>query len=248
MEISLKNKTAIVTGGSRGIGREIALRFGQLGAAVVVNYVQNGEAAEEVVAEIAGIGGQAFAVQADMKNVAEIRMLFDAAIEKFGALNILINNAGTLLYKKIEEVTEEEYDDIFAINVKGLFFACQQAAEKMDEGGKIINISSTVTRMMMPNYGAYAATKGAVEQITKVLAKELGPKKIAVNALSPGPVDTELFREGKSEEQIQLLASMAAFGRIGTPVDIADIAALLVSDYAGWVSGQNLCANGGLIG
>lgn len=248
MEVSLRGKTAIVTGGSRGIGREIAVKFGHLGASVVVNYVYNRKAAEEVVAEIGNGGGQAIAVQADMKSVAEIRILFDTALEKFGALDILINNAGTLLYKKIEEVTEKEYDEIFAVNVKGLFFACQQAAEKMGEGGKIINISSTVTRMMMPNYGVYAATKGAVEQITKVLAKELGPKNIAVNSLSPGPVDTELFREGKSEEQIQLLASMAAFGRIGTPRDIADIAALLVSEYAGWVSGQNLCANGGFIG
>jgi len=162
-------------------------------------------------------------------------------------LDILVNNAGIIFHKKIEDVTEDEFDNIFSTNVKGLFFACQQAAKKMSDGGKIVNISSSVTKVMMPNYGAYAATKGAVEQITKVLAKELGTKRIAVNSISPGPVDTELFRHGKSEEQIQILANMAAFGRIGTVHDIANIAAFLVSEEAGWISGQNLCANGGFI-
>jgi len=174
--------------------------------------------------------------------------LFERSIEQFGALHILINNAGVIVHKHIEEVTEEEFDTIFAVNVKGLFFACQQAAKKMAAGGKIINISTSLTRLMMPTYGAYAATKGAVEQITKVLAKELGPKKIAVNSISPGPVDTELFRRGKSKEQIKAMADMAAFGRIGTPRDIANAVSLLISAEAGWITGQNLCANGGLIG
>ena len=158
-----------------------------------------------------------------------------------------MNNAGTVCYKKIEDFTEDEFDDLFALNVKGLFFACQSAAKKMNDGGKIINISSSVTKLMMSTYGGYAATKGAVEQITKVLAKELGERQIAVNAVSPGPVDTELFRQGKTEEQIQMLGSMAAFGRIGTPVDIAGVVALLVSEESGWITGQNLCANGGFI-
>ena len=247
MQISLKDKTAIVTGGSRGIGKEIALKLGQLGAAVVVNFVHNAQQAEEVVSAIVRSGGQAIPVQADMRKVSEIEALFERTLEKFGGLDILVNNAGTILYKKIKDVTEEEFDNIFACNVKGLFFTCQQAAKKMADGGKIINISSSVTKVMMPTYGAYAATKGAVEQITKVLAKELGHKKIAVNTVSPGPVDTELFRQGKSEQQIQLLANMAAFGRIGTPMDIADTVALLVSEQAGWISGQNLCVNGGFI-
>ncbi len=236
-----------MTGASRGIGREIALKLGQLGASVVVNYVNNVQQADNVVAEITNMGGQAIAVKADMRRVNEIETLFENAIGKFGTLDILINNAGTVIYKKIEDVTEEEFDNIFACNVKGLFFACQLAAKKMAEGGKIINISSSVTKVMMPTYGAYAETKGAVEQITKVLAKELGHKRIAVNTISPGPVDTELFRQGKSDEQIQSLADMAAFGRIGTPRDIADAVAILVSGEAGWISGQNLCANGGFI-
>lgn len=174
----------------------------------------------------------------------ENETLFDSAIEKFGAVNILVNNAGTILYKKVEEVTEEEYDNIFASNVKDLFFACQQAAKKMADGGKIINISSSVTKLMMPTYGPYAATKGAVEQLTKVLAKELGHKGIAVNSISPGPTDTELFRHGKTDEQINYLATMAAFGRIGIPDDIANAVALLVSEEAGWITGQNICVNG----
>lgn len=245
MQDSLKGKIAIVTGASRGIGREIALKLGKLGAAVVVNYVSNYELAEEAVSEIMKMGGQAEHVQADIRNTHEIETLFDSAIEQFGAVNILVNNAGTILYKRVEEVTEEEFDNIFASNVKGLFFACQQAAKKMADGGKIINISSSVTKLMMPTYGPYAATKGAVEQLTKVLAKELGYKGIAVNSISPGPTDTELFRQGKTDEQINHLATMAAFGRIGTPDDISNAVALLVSEEAGWITGQNICVNGG---
>ena len=247
MQTSLQGKTAIVTGASRGIGREIALKLGKLGAAVVVNYVKNGQLAEEVSSEIISLGGRALPVQADMRKINEIETLFNRAIENFGAVDILINNAGTILYKKIEDVTEEEFDDIFECNVKGLFFACQQAAKKMANGGKIINISSSLTKQMMPTYGAYAATKGAVEQITKVLSKELGQKRISVNSISPGPVDTELFTQGKSEEQIKFLSNMAAFGRIGAPIDIANVVALLVSDEAGWITGQNVCANGGFV-
>ena len=244
----MKNTTAIVTGASRGIGRAIALMLGEMGASVVVNYARDAHAAAEVCAQIMDKGGHAIALCADMRKPSEISALFDRTIERFGAIHILVNNAGMALFKKIEDITEEEFEDIFALNVKGLFFACQQAAKKMEDGGKIINIASSVTKMMLPTYGAYAATKGAVEQITKVLAKELGHRKISVNAVSPGPVDTELFRQGKTEEQIRNLADMAAFGRIGTPGDIADAVALLVSDRANWVSGQNLFVNGGFVG
>ncbi|MFO7862210.1 MAG: SDR family oxidoreductase [Desulfosalsimonas sp.] len=245
MQAALKNKTAIVTGASRGIGRAIALKLGQSGASVVVNYARNAKAAGEVVSQIIESGGQAVSVRADMQKISQINALFDAAEQHFGSIDILVNNAGIALFKKIADITEKEFDDSFALNVKGLFFACQQAAKRMADGGKIINISSSVTKMMLPDYGVYAATKGAVEQITKVLAKELGHRKIAVNAISPGPVDTELFRQGKTEQQIQNLADMAAFGRIGTPGDIAGAVVLLVSGEAGWISGQNLCVNGG---
>ena len=247
MENSLKGKTAIVTGSSRGIGKAIALKLGQLGASVVVNCPRMDPSAKDVASEIIHLGGQAVPIYADMRSTVEIRALFDNTIAHFGSLDILINNAGIALFKKIEDTSEAEFDEIFATNVKGLFFSCQQAAKKMANGGKIINISSSVTKVMLPTYGAYAATKGAVEQITKVLAKELGHKKIAVNSISPGPVDTELFRQGKSEEQIKNLADMAAFGRIGTPDDIAAAVALLVGDESGWISGQNLCVNGGFV-
>ena len=245
MQKPLSGKTAIVTGASRGIGREVALKLGNLGAAVAVTYAQNGQMAEKVVEQIINTGASALAFQADIRKTGDIEALFDKTIQRFGKIDILVNNAGIAIYKKIEDFSEAEFDNIFAINVKGLFFACQQAARKMAKGGRIINISSSVTKVMLPAYGPYAATKGAVEQITKVLAKELGPKGITVNAVSPGPTDTELFRQGKTDEQIDNLAKMAALGRLGTPLDIANAVALLASEEAAWISGQNIPVNGG---
>jgi 3-oxoacyl-[acyl-carrier protein] reductase len=177
--------------------------------------------------------------------VADIEKMFDLALSNHGQLDILVNNAGVATYKTIADFSEQEYDRIFDINVKGLFFCCQQAARKMADNGCVINIGSTVTRVMLPTYGAYAATKGAVEQITKVLAKELGDRGIRVNTLSPGPVDTSLFRAGKTSEQVEQMASMAALNRIGTVDDIANMVALLVDDRSGWVTGQNILINGG---
>ena len=247
MNRTLIGKTAIVTGASRGIGRAIALKLGAMGAAVAVNYINDNQAAAATVSEIIESGGNAVAVQADIRQVDEIRSLVDRAIADFGRLDILVNNAGIRIFKPIASVTEAEFDDIFAANVKGVFFACQMAAERMARGGRIINLSSSVTRVLMANYGPYAATKGAVDQITRVLAKELGPKGITVNAISPGPTDTELFRKGKTRQQIDGFAQATALGRIGTPADIAAAVALLVSEDAGWISGQNICANGGFV-
>lgn len=248
MDNVLEGKVAIVTGGSRGIGRAIALRLGRMGARVVVNYARSADQAREAVETIAQYGQKALAVQADVRNVAELRVMFDTTLERFGRLDILVNNAGMLMNKSIGDTSENEYEEIMALNVKSVFFACQEAARKMADGGRIINISSTVTKMLLPTYGAYAASKGAVDQLTRVLAKELGPREITVNSLSPGPVDTELFRKGKTEEQIIQMAGMAALGRIGTPGDIADAVSLLVREEAGWISGQNICANGGMAG
>jgi 3-oxoacyl-[acyl-carrier protein] reductase len=246
MEKSLSGKTALVTGASRGIGRAVALKLGQMGAAVVVNYMNSAGEADEVVKQIIAQGGRAIAIKTDMADPAAIEKLFDQAIGEFGQLDILINNAGVAIYKAIAEVSEDDYEQQFSLNVKGLLFSCQQAARKLADGGRIVNISTSVTKMMLPNYGLYAASKGAVEQLTKVLAKELGPRGITVNAISPGPTDTELFREGKTEEQIRQMGAMAAFNRIGTPEDIAGAVALLASADAGWISGQDICANGGL--
>ncbi len=247
MTEELNGKTAIVTGASRGIGRAIALKLGAMKASVAVNYVNDEKAAALTVSDIEKAGGKAAAVQADMRQVRDIQLLFDRTLNDFGGVDILVNNAGIRLFKTIASVSEAEFDDIFAANVKGVFFACQMAAKRMADGGRIINISSSVTRVLMAEYGPYAATKGAVDQITRVLAKELGPKGITVNAISPGPTDTELFRKGKTREQIEGFAQATALGRIGTPADIADAVALLVVEDAGWITGQNICANGGFV-
>lgn len=244
----LQGKVALVTGASRGIGRSIACKLGKMGAAVVVNYLQDSTRAEEVVAEIIADGGEAIALQADMKKVKRIKSLYSKSLEQYGRLDIVVNNAGMLLNRMMLDSTEEEFDEIVALNVKGVFFSCKEAAAVMADGGRIINISSTVTTMPLATYGLYSATKGAVEQLTGVLAKELGSREITVNTISPGPVDTELFRRGKSEEQIMNLAAMSAFGRLGSPVDIADAVSLLVRDEAAWISGQNIFANGGMAG
>jgi 3-oxoacyl-[acyl-carrier protein] reductase len=243
----LEGKVALVTGASRGIGRAIAVRLGRDGASVVVNYSGNAEAAREAVAAVAEAGGKAVAVQADVGKVAEIERLFEEAIRQFGRLDILVNNAGSMFNKPLADVTEDEFDRIFAVNVRGTFFACQQATRRMAEGGRVVNFSSSTTALMLPTYSAYVATKGAVEQFSHVLAKELGPRGITVNVVSPGPTDTDLFGQGKTEQDKQRFAQMAALGRLGRPEDIADVVAFLASDEARWITGQNIRANGGLI-
>jgi 3-oxoacyl-[acyl-carrier protein] reductase len=245
--MKIDGKVALITGASRGIGRAIAVRLGRDGAAVVVNYSGSQEAAHETVAAIEQGGGRAIAVQADVGKVADVERLFDETFQQFGRLDILVNNAGIMFNKLLAEVAEEDFDRIFAVNVKGTFFACQQAAKRMADGGRIINFSSSTTAMMLATYGAYVATKGAVEQMSHVLAKELGPRGITVNVVSPGPTDTELFGQDKTEQDKQRFAQMAAMGRLGQPQDIADVVALLVSDEARWITGQNIRANGGTI-
>ena len=244
--VSLAGKVAIVTGASRGIGRAIALRLSQEGASVVINYARGADQAKDVVSAIEAAGGKALAVQADVSKTAEIRDLFDRTLETYSQVDILVNNAGVILYKPVAEVTEAEFDNLFAINVKGTFFACQEAAKRMAEGGRIVNFSSSTTAMLLPTYGAYVATKGAVEQLTRSLAKELGDRQITVNVISPGPTDTELFTVGKTAEQIQRFSQMAALGRLGKVEDIADVTAFLCSEQARWITGQNIRVNGGI--
>lgn len=243
---SLQDKVVIITGASRGIGAEIAKAIAQAGASVVINYTNNRSATDLVVSEIKSLGGNAISVRADVGDSVEVKALFDTAITHFGKIDILINNAGTAIFKAIQDTSDEELDRIFAINVKGTFYCLREAATRLSNGGRIINISSSVTRLILPTYGAYAATKGAVEQLTRVFAKEMGSRGITVNSISPGPTNTELFLEGKSEETIQRLAAMSALGRIGETEDIAKVVLFLASEEAAWVTGQNIGVNGGI--
>ncbi|MGG1553768.1 SDR family oxidoreductase [Paenibacillus ferrarius] len=243
--MSLHGKVAIVTGASRGIGRQVAIQLAQSGAKVAVNYASNPVKAEEVVQTIEHLGGEALAIRADISKVSEIEALFSKTLERFGQVDILVNNAGILEYTALEEVTEDMFDRHFDINVKGTYFACQQALKHMAKGGSIINFSTSVVGAMLATYSVYAATKGAVEQLTRQLAKEFGPKDIIINCIAPGQVSTELFLNGKSPELIQSFTKMNAFGRLGEPEDIANAIELLVSDKARWITGQTIRVNGG---
>lgn len=243
--MNLNGKVAIVTGASRGIGRQTAIQLARAGAKVVVNYSANRGKADEVVETIVQAGGEAAAIGADVGKVSELEALFTATLERFGRVDNLINNAGVMESIAIEDVTEEMFDRSFDINVKGTYFACQLAKKYMAPGGTIVNFSTSVSGAMLPAYSLYAATKGAVEQLTRQLAKEFGPKDIVINCIAPGQVATELFLNGKSPELVESYRRMNAFGRLGEPEDIANAIELLVSDKARWMTGQTIRVNGG---
>lgn len=241
---SLRGKVAIVTGASRGIGRAIAERLAKDGASIVVNYTKNADEAKKVVAGIKSNGGKAVAVQADVSKVADVRRLFQEADKAFGQLDILINNAGIFWAKPLADVTEEDYDHIFAVNAKGQFFAMQEAAKRMADGGRIVNISTGGTRLAFPGISAYGGTKSALEFFTKVAARELGARKITVNTLSPGYTETDML----SDPTFRTIGIEASpLKRLGTPKDIADVAAFLVSDEGGWITGDTIQAGGGVV-
>ncbi|MBO9690548.1 SDR family oxidoreductase [Chryseobacterium sp.] len=243
---NLTEKVAVVTGSSKGIGAAIALKLAQKGAKVIVNYSGNQAAADETVSRITSTGGQAIAVKADVSRKEEVEHLFDKTIEHFGKVDIWVNNAGVMLNALIKDLSEEQLEKQLDINIKGVFYSLQQAATKLSDNGSIINLSSTVTRTIFPTYGVYAATKAAVEQMSRIFAKEIGSRGINVNCVLPGPTGTDLFLNGKSEELIKQLASTNAFGRLGTPEDIAEVVAFLASNQAKWISGQSIGANGGM--
>jgi 3-oxoacyl-[acyl-carrier protein] reductase len=241
----LTDKVVLITGSSRGIGAAIAHAAAHAGARVIVNYAGGQADAEAVVAAIEQAGGQALAVQADVSQAADVRQLFAAAIARFGRVDVLVNNAGIMKLSLLKDTTDEDLQRTLAINVTGVFNTLREAATQLADGGSIINFSSSVTRLMLPTYAAYCASKGAVEQLTRVFAKEMGARGIRVNSISPGPVNTELFTKGKPQEVIDRLGAMAAFNRIGEPNDIARMVLLLASDESSWVTGQNIGANGG---
>lgn len=243
--MTLNGKVAIVTGASRGIGRQVAIQLAQSGAKVAVNYASSQGKADEIVKSIEQFGGQAAAIPADVSKVSEVEALFTETMKRFGHVDILVNNAGIMENNAISDVTEEMFDRHFALNVKGTYFACQQAMKHMARGGTIINFSTSVSGATLPTYSVYAATKGAVEQLTRQLAKEFGPKDIVINCIAPGQVATELFLNGKTPELVDSFRRMNAFGRLGEPEDIANALELLVSDKARWITGQTIRVNGG---
>jgi 3-oxoacyl-[acyl-carrier protein] reductase len=245
----LKGKVALVTGASKGIGAGIAKALASEGASVVVNYASSKEGAERVVGEIEKGGGKAIAVQGDVAKSADVKRIFAETKQAFGRFDILVNNAGVYQFTPLEQITEEEFHRQFNTNVLGLLLATQEAAKHFgDEGGNIINISSTVTAITPPNSSVYTATKGAVDSITRVLSKELGPKKIRVNAINPGMVETEGVHSAGflgSDFQKQL-ESQTPLGRIGQTDDISPVAVFLASPDSGWLTGETILASGGI--
>jgi 3-oxoacyl-[acyl-carrier protein] reductase len=240
-------RAAIVTGASRGIGRAIALRLARDGFAVVVNYAGRRDDAEAVVSEIERSGGRAVAVQADVSDPAQAAGLFERAEAAFGGdVDVLVNNAGLLQVSPLAETDDAAFGRLVAVNITGAFNMMREAARRLREGGRIVSLSSSALATSLPGYAGYNATKAAVEAMTRVLAKELGPKRITVNAVAPGPVATELFFDGKSPEQVARMAALSPLNRLGEPGDIAPVVSFLVGPEGGWVNGQVVRANGGL--
>jgi 3-oxoacyl-[acyl-carrier protein] reductase len=245
----LENKVAVVTGASKGIGAGIAKSLAAAGAAVVVNYAASKEGAERVVSAIVAAGGKAIALQGDVANKADVDRLFEDTKAAFGTVNILVNNAGIYEFSAIEEITEEHYHRQFNTNVLGLLLVTQGAVKSFAEnGGSIINIGSFVSSFILPNSAVYTATKGAVDAITQVLSKELGARKIRVNAINPGMIETEGTHSGGviGSDFHKQMETQAPLGRIGVPDDISPIAVFLASDDSGWLTGETIIASGGL--
>jgi len=244
--MKLQNKVIIVTGSSRGIGKEVAMQLAKSDAKVIVNYSSSEDAANETVDSIIKKGGTAMAIKADVSQRDQVTDLFDKAIENFGKVDVLINNAGIMVSKLLKDYTQEDFTKLFDVNVRGVFNTLQEADSKLVDKGIIINFSSSTTKLMLPQYALYSSTKSAVEQMTRVFSKEIG-RGISVNAIAPGATATELFTEGKSQETIDQLSAKSAFNRIAEPIDIAKVVLFLASDDSKWISGQVIYANGALI-
>jgi 3-oxoacyl-[acyl-carrier protein] reductase len=241
------SKVAIVTGSSRGIGAAIAKRLAADGFAVIVNYAGNAADADKVVQEIQSAGGRATAIQADIANAAEVAAMFDRTETLFGGVDVLVNNAGIMRLAPLAETDDAAFDRLLAVNLKGTFNTLRVAAKRLRSGGRIVNFSSSVVGLALPTYSVYAATKSAVETLTNIFAKELRGRNITVNAVAPGPTATDLFLNGKTGEQIAHLAKMPPLERLGQPEDIANVVSFLAGPDAGWVNGQTLRANGGIV-
>ena len=236
---------AIVTGATGGIGKAIARRLAADGFSVILHYSSNADAAQAAVKEIQSTGGKAEAVGADISKAEDIKALFEKANRAFGTVGVVVHSAGIMPLSPIAKGDVETFDKVISINLRGTFLVMSEAANQLSDGGRIIVFSSSVLAKSFPSYGAYIASKGGVEGLVKVLANELGSRKITVNAIAPGPVDTPLFMKDKSKEQIEAIAKMAPLARIGEPKDIAGVAAFLAGSDSGWVNGQVIRVNGG---
>jgi 3-oxoacyl-[acyl-carrier protein] reductase len=240
-------QVALVTGASRGIGAAIAQRLARDGFTVIVNYTESAAPAEALVRAIQQAGGQALAAKADVSSPTDVRRLFDAAETAFGGVDVLVNNAGIMNLANIADADDASFDRQIAVNLKGTFNTLREAATRLRSGGRIVNFSSSVVALLQPGYAVYAATKAGVEAMTSVFAKELRGRHITVNAIAPGPTATDLFLKGKSEELVDRLSKLAPLERLGQPEDIANTVAFLAGPDAGWINGQVLRANGGII-
>lgn len=241
------SKVAIVTGASRGIGRAVALQLAKDGFVVIINYVSNDTKAQQVVDEIKASGGNGVAIKADIANPVDVKKLFLTVKQQFGAIHVVVNTAGVAEFSPIMTGDIEAFDRIFTTNVRGAFNVLSQAAQHVADGGRIIAFSSTTVITVPANYGPYAASKAAVEVLTRTLAQELRGRNITVNAISPGATATEMFFEGKSEALIEKFAQMSPLGRIAQPNDIVKVVAFFASPDSGWINGQILRVNGGAV-
>ncbi|MCX8281981.1 SDR family oxidoreductase [Phyllobacterium sp. 0TCS1.6C] len=240
-------RVAIVTGASRGIGAGIAERLAKDGFTVIVNYAGRHQDAEAVVAGIEAGGGQAIAAQADVSDPQAVARMFDAAEAAFGGIDVLVNNAGIMALKPIADSDDAMFDRMMAINLKGSFNCMREAARRVRDGGRIINLSTSVVGIRLETYGIYAATKAAVETMGAILSKEMRGRSITVNTVAPGPTATDLFLDGKTPELVERLAKMNPLERLGTPADIASVVAFLAGPDGGWINGQVVRANGGMV-
>ncbi|WP_444962822.1 SDR family oxidoreductase [Nocardiopsis sp. M1B1] len=241
-----ERRVALVTGGSRGIGRAVAERLAADGLYVAIVYAGDTAAAEAAVAAVTDAGGSAFALRADVADEDAVRTAFDAVEERFGGVDVVVNSAGIMVLDTVADLDLADLDRMHRTNIRGAFVVNQQAARRVRRGGAIINLSTSVGRLALPTYAAYAASKGAVDAISPVLAKELRGRDVTVNAVAPGPTATDLFLADKSEEQVERLAGLNPFGRLGAPEDIAEVVSFLAGPGR-WVNGQTLYANGGMV-
>jgi 3-oxoacyl-[acyl-carrier protein] reductase len=241
------SKVALITGASRGIGAAIAERLARDGFTVIVNYAGNAKDAEAVAAKIEANGGKAITAQADVSDPASVARMFDAAEAAFGGIDVVVNNAGLMKLAPLAETTDALFDSHVAVNLKGTFNVLREASRRMREGGRIVNMSSSMVGLRQPTYGVYAATKAGVEAMTHILTKELRGRNITVNTVAPGPTATELFLDGKPQAVIENFRKLAPLERLGRPEDIAGVVAFLAGPDGAWVNGQVLRANGGVI-